>query len=1098
MKSTIFIEPPSSGFDLERWCKWVARNLFGPDVFLYDVYDQKGIDICWIMQGKYNVIQCAQRSNPVVTELIDKLEKDFSRAQTYFENQLNIFYFATTATIDCLSKKVKRADGEYVNLYDVALEIYSKTGIEVRIWPWNLLSDIVKESPFLLRHLLNWQEGGDIIDERFFKYESSLFDSQKDELYKKDFYGGKENVQWYGITKGWDASRKYINQIKDSIYSSFEKTPPVAVVIGGDGGSGKSILLRRIAYDLRDAFVIYWLGNSTDSFFNNEWQYDVKVHTQTKFIIIIEDWYRTIERSKNISAISNLLNELTKVSHARVVIGDRIDKRKKIYDDFRYSNSLFNLKNDENDQLLTTIVEHIPSWKKTLQNENINVLQSTLFVVLFILSYGDNVEDEDINERFLRIFISDFYILSGRQHPFWGGLANALYIYANLYKNWGIGLSMKSLVHLACHYGDCDAPTSYKNDVLSLHEDDILKKHINFLTVSSELEPRQILKFHHDTISEKGWAAITDVAKVEYNDSSIFKIIQLLEHIDPVDMAYMYWNLARQPGPLGYNAARLYLQLENPEIIQQAFLECIKKLKPEDIVKDAARKFLIKKDSHHKIGAFVECLTVIKDEPLSKEIAQNYLNKDLININPFIFKVCIDLLRGKYPLRDLVRTYLASETIHFNGEMMCICLRLVKNGKIAKSAARKYVSSENGYLHDKAFVLSLKHLKKEGKNPAIKFLNSNAAQVNSSSFWYCLELIQYHKKSRTTVKNFLKSPNSFVNHQAFCLSLKHYGNETFCKKAAIKLLSMQNPHLHAQVFCASLNLLKEEEFAKNKALEFLKMEYSFTFSQAFCLCTSIFQDLLEVQLLLQHCLENIDPKVNSDVYCCCFALIKDKEKSKNAARKFMLTGNPYLSPAICAVSLKIIGTEAYDSIIAFLNNYTRQTNWPLVFQSLKILSKVSPIEPFIDNLILKIIEEKSRMKYRDILKTSFFNSKNWCNATQYVIENWSTQNRNNIYCVLVSHFDRPEIVKNMCLSIIRNWQNEFSIFESKRYFHLSLANPVIIEDKTTKTEIINISLSMIDANTNRLIMLEADILSTLQSIVNEGKFPEWGNKLTFK
>lgn len=89
---------------------------------------------------------------------------------------------------------------------------------------------------------------------------------------KFEFYTSKtRDSQWYGLHKNWDLERSVQNKIETQIQDSLDKdklkSKVVSVVYGSGGGSGKSILLRRVAINLvQEGVEILWLNNA-NSFF---------------------------------------------------------------------------------------------------------------------------------------------------------------------------------------------------------------------------------------------------------------------------------------------------------------------------------------------------------------------------------------------------------------------------------------------------------------------------------------------------------------------------------------------------------------------------------------------------------------------------------------------------------------------------------------------------------------------------------------------------------------------------------------------------------------------------------------------------------------
>src|SRR5579871_951750 len=128
------LEPISDKKKFEHFCKWIARDIYGPNVFLYERHNQNGIDIYWTDKGKYYVIQSKQRSEPNPSELISGLEHDFERAKSFFGSDLKQFVFATTASLEISSSLVKRSNGMTESLSDVCNRLSYENNIDIINW----------------------------------------------------------------------------------------------------------------------------------------------------------------------------------------------------------------------------------------------------------------------------------------------------------------------------------------------------------------------------------------------------------------------------------------------------------------------------------------------------------------------------------------------------------------------------------------------------------------------------------------------------------------------------------------------------------------------------------------------------------------------------------------------------------------------------------------------------------------------------------------------------------------------------------------------------------------------------------------------------
>ncbi len=159
----------------EHLCKWVARENYGPNVFLYKRHRQEGIDIIWTDKGKQHVIQCKLREKPLASELISSLENDFMKALQYFSNGLEQFIFATTANLKIVERKVKRHNGVTESVSDVCNRLAFENGIRITCWHWEYLEERVEESPFLMKHLSNRVQGADMIEDDFIETELAKY-----------------------------------------------------------------------------------------------------------------------------------------------------------------------------------------------------------------------------------------------------------------------------------------------------------------------------------------------------------------------------------------------------------------------------------------------------------------------------------------------------------------------------------------------------------------------------------------------------------------------------------------------------------------------------------------------------------------------------------------------------------------------------------------------------------------------------------------------------------------------------------------------------------------------------------------------------------
>jgi hypothetical protein len=998
MRDIETIKLPQNGKEFERWCKWVARNNFGPHVFLYERYDQKGVDICWLKNGKYYIIQCKQRNGSKPSELINALEYDFKRALSYFGDDLEVFIFATTANLETVSKKITRNNDNEENLLDVCNRIFIETKVNVTCWHSNYIKDIIADSPFLLRHLLNLEEGADLIDQSFFLKFFNKYKNTSDKLGKREFYGGQDDIQWYGILKNWDASREIYGHLIDSIEYSFNKSSPVAAVIRGDGGSGKSIFLRRLAHDLRNKYTVYWVGYNIEAFLNNEFEHDIKLHPESKYLIILEDWYRNIEKCQNISSAHNLLSKFKNVSNARLLIGDR-KSNAKIYDDFVLSENVYDLLNTENKKLLDKVFEQMPNWKNLVKDSHLDIFsQSTLFIILFCFCYDESIVESDLKERYKRIFKSDFKQLLERKDPFWKGIANALYLFANFYSQFGLLISYGSLIELACYYGNCSLPKKYQTGIAKLEDDPMLKKYLHVDEIDSKTIGKIIrVKFHHDIISEQGWSVKHELIEIEYNDNSISEFIEIIKSKNFSELQYLYYRLSKKPGEKGKDFARKFLNTEEPYLIQQSFYECIKLLKDEEETKIIARNFLHTEKPYLKCQAFCLCLELMKDEEETKTIARNFLrteksyaiqqpfcnslkllkNEDETKIiarnflqteKPYTinssFSACITLLKDEEITKIAARDFLQAESSYLASYSFCTCLELLKNEEDTRIAAKNFLRTEKPYLMPSAFSACVKLLRNENETKLIarNFLQTEKPYLIPEAFSFCVELLRNEKETKIVARNYLQTEKSYLIQQSFCACIELLKNEDGTKIIARDYLKTEKPHLIQRCFCICIELLKNEEEARFAARNFLRTEKAYAIQQPFNNSFELLKNEEETKISARNFLKMEKPYLLSYSFCTCLRLLKNEEETKIIARNFLQTEKPYLIQQSFCSCIELLDNENETKIV--VHNYL-QTEKPYSNQ-----------QSFCISLELLKNEEVAKIAARNFFKTekpSFYN-----------------------------------------------------------------------------------------------------------------------------
>jgi len=492
-KNSRQIPIPSNFDEFERLCLLVARERYGAHYYRYGRRGQKqfGIDIYSAYHdGRF--LQCKLHDEKVTdAKLSAELEKDLGEAKTKFSG-LKEFIFVVS---------VDSRPG----LQDLCRNLSNKK-MKVIPWFWNQIQEDISRSKWLLRYCLDIEPGGQWISKHFIDQEKTKGDALRWEPIQ--FYTSNTHMQWYGVAKKWDAPRTNYPDICSSITDSFDDLyidMPVAAVVTGEGGSGKSILLRRIALELKDKFTIYWIEDNISDFLSNEWSYDIDRNPNENYLLIIEDWYRNVLRIDDSRAASSLIQKTRKKTNVRLLIGDRMSSPHSYP---KPKGAVYQLCAGENEDLMTHIIGLIPEWVDKFSGEQVNQLSKLgLFQMLFVYQYAESnqVTPKALN-YFHELVQSDFKRLYQRESKFYKGLSKAIQFYGNIYTRFAITLTPESVVTCAEYYSQSDRSYSLQAGAERLLLDPIIKRYFGLSILGK-------MRFLHDTLADEGWSQLEDIPK---------------------------------------------------------------------------------------------------------------------------------------------------------------------------------------------------------------------------------------------------------------------------------------------------------------------------------------------------------------------------------------------------------------------------------------------------------------------------------------------------------------------------------------------------------------------------------------------------------
>lgn len=774
MRNTDYRDPasiplPPSDDEFEQLCLLIARDRYGAEYYRYGRKGQAqhGIDI-FSAYHDGRCLQCKLHKKDISdAELIRELRNDLQKAQHKF--------VALKQFILAISIETRPSIQDYCKKL-------SNDNLIITPWFWNQLQEDIARSQWLLRYYLNCVPGASWISDDFVDQELKKGDSE--EWQPIHFYSSNAFAQWYGILKNWDAPRQHYQAICQAIAESFVDTfsdMPVAAIVRGEGGSGKSVLLRRIVVNLRNDYTVYWIADNAEDFLNNEWVYDIENNSNEKYLLILEDWYRNFTKTEDQVTANKLLQKVRRKTNVRLLIGDRLSTQVSYP---KNREAIFDLVNEENASLLPHIIEFVPGWKeKFSEKQQTQLLRTGLFQLLFVYQHTDTFKELPKAENyFLEIIQSDFKQLCNSDKPFYKGLAYALYSYANIYTEYSLRFSLDAIIAMAESYSGQQLPFELNNEALL--ENTIIKRYFDIVIRKHGNEDSFQLRFLHDTLAE-GWMKIEVDNRRKFGSTIL--ILETLEILKNVN--------------------------RNMEL--SAFLSRIRILTPALLNDDkfiSICEFLIRSrcDSHH----YIQMLFSDKLLEISIEQRLAYIDQ--------IIGLCNENNGFWSPIVGWVNK----------------CISLDKKKKVLKnivSAGNTCSSVLLGYYE----VLNDKELKK------VIYPNFNVTNLLNPTYdaigQAIIKRLSYNKDIVQIIYNYLELASPETSTTLFDLCLRLLKETPIAKKAAYNYLNISSPR-NPQILSTCLLILREEPIAKSVALAYLQSKNPESNKQTFTECLYTLHD----------------------------------------------------------------------------------------------------------------------------------------------------------------------------------------------------------------------------------------------------------------
>ena len=404
----------------------------------------------------------------------------------------------------------------------------------------------------------------------------------------------------------------------------------------------------------------------------------------------------------------------------------------------------------------------------------------------------------------------------------------------------------------------------------------------------------------------------------------------------------------------------------------------------------------------------------------------------------------------------------------------------------------------NDKLLKKYFGLDITHSKRYGEILNFRFHHDTMADKG----WMWVEVTEeYDDTLLQAVMQHFQTLYPWIMSRFVSRQIKQAGNKG--KNAARAFLQTKKPWENHSLFSTCLTLLKDE--AKDVARAFLKTEKPWENHQAFTICLTLLKD--EAKDAARAFLKTDKPWINYSAFSTCLTLLK--EEAKDAALAFLKTEKPWENHQAFSTCLTLLKDEpeGIEKAVFILENrekFKAHHHWSFLYHSLEALCDKPMYQKLVTVVANEIISNRNTMGYQfgQLLKFPLFYVPQWLKETENCIRNWQKPNfknpdrpwisRNAINSITVSYKKKPELLKNMCLGIVRNWQFELQIQQPHQaYFIRCLAHPAIQQNPKLRNEVIAICQIILYNNNQLPLMIKDGTLIWLKNIAENNQFPEW-------
>ena len=342
-----------------------------------------------------------------------------------------------------------------------------------------------------------------------------------------DFYSANQTAQWHGVyltDKFYISPDNYSTILEDTLNTfNLTRHAKVACVITGDGGNGKTVLLKKISIDAaKKGITVYWITNIR-LFVESSSQLD----KHSTCLLVVDNWEK---QAVDKASVASFFEIIIQSENLRLAISDRKITNKEYLDYFDEKNAIL-LSPIQNHFILKKILQlYDLGIDKELILSNEEIVSVPLFFILhFLINKVLNPNDSPVNiEPGLLLFKKQIREEMTLIHAEYPGVSHALHFTALLKRNFNVTLTWDIFLKISSYLSG-NKPSKKavqlwkKNDYV----DRFLRHYFQLeMLVDSSRNEHLYIKFHHDLVEEGLCQKIDE--RWTFGDKHKFEIIEFL------------------------------------------------------------------------------------------------------------------------------------------------------------------------------------------------------------------------------------------------------------------------------------------------------------------------------------------------------------------------------------------------------------------------------------------------------------------------------------------------------------------------------------------------------------------------------------------